>query len=654
MSSIPKINSIGRVKFAKFQANDPSSNPIPTTTKEYGYDSFTPSFRSGKTSAMTKVAGTALAALMAATGTVTLPACQKEQQPIINTVNVDVNIDLNFDDILAALQQNNQYLQQLVQQNEELKAIMLRIEKAVLAGNNLSQEQKALLMQILGAVLAINTNNPNNLGAILALLEKMLDQLEQMNNQQATNYAAIIAALNNMSEQLQNQLIEILNAIGNLDEHMQEGYTAILAQLNGMSTQLQNGLLAVLSHIDHFSAAVQAKLNALIALATQMNATMVACTAQIMAQLQNMQEEQQLQALSILEAMNNMSTQQQQQFAGLMGFLHMFAGQSQMNFLAVMHQLTQMEGAQQQQYLSILNVLQQQGSGSGLTEEIRDLLVQILAQMQNMQSAQEQQYLNVMSQLQNMQQAAHADFIEFMAKLTNLENGQQAILNAMEGMNAEFLAKFTQALAKLDTIIGNQATQIAQLAQIYAAIQNGNAQLSDINEFLQNLDLGTGVNLDVIEGLLAEILASQNTANNLLNNMNNNIAFILTTANTLQAQMEQVTNNQAVLLDWQEAIWNKIPVAMNNCNCEECCAQIIVILQQISEQIENLDWNHEGIDDDLDPLLGKARQLLNMWSSALDDIIKNGDSDKAQQILKDAQQLLDQLSARSAKKSVNK
>ena len=178
------------------------------------------------------------------------------------------------------------------------------------------------------------------------------------------------------------------------------------------------------------------------------------------------------------------------------------------------------------------------------------------------------------------------------------------------------------------------------------------AHLSNIDAFLQNLNLGNvGAHLEIIEGLLTEILSSQNTSNNLLADLTETQNFILTVTQALQEQMEQVVPNQEIMNEWLEAIFNKIPAAAQGCNCEECCAQIIEILLQIDEHILDLDWNHEGIDDDLDPLLGQGmKALMNTWSSMHDEMASgNPDYAKLDSLKQQADQLLKQIDSRSGK-----
>jgi len=691
MSSIPKINGIGKVKFAKFQANESTTSPR-VFLNAGGADSFTPSFKSK--AALAGKAKTAvpamLAGLMGALALTNQSCCKNDPPYVIHDytyVNQEVHVDLNQDQIneylaqlvelmqennaqnaayqaqiiqiladagvdiqtiigyLANIDNNGQqmviHLSDLVQNSQEIKELVANIEAIAIQYPQLMEENNQLLSQILAVALHLDSSNNANQEAIIALLNQLLAQVAHMDQQQAENFAAILEAMNHMNEQMQAQLLAILNSIQDLDANVQAGFQALLAQLQGMSQTMQAQLLAILNSIQGLGEDIQAMFNQFMSTFNQFSQEIQAKLAAILTQMQNMQAAQQEQFLAILNQLHNMQEAQQEQYINILNQLQnldpgsqqilldilaqlqaMHATQQQQQlqqeqqylnllqqlqnmqeaqqqqFLAIIAQMQQMEAAQQQQYLNLMNLLTQ------MHGENQANLLAILSQMVNMQDAQEQQYLNLMAQLQNMQADAQSHFLAFMTKLTNLENGQQAILDAMQGMNAEFLAKFTEALAKLDTIEANQTTQISQLAQIYAAIQNGNAHLGNIEDLIRNLNINPNVNLDVIEGLLAEILASQNTGNNLLAEMNDNISFILTVSQTLQAQMAQVTNNQEILADWAENIFNKIPEAIEGCNCGDCCAQIIEILIQIDEHIQELDWNHEGIDDDLDPLLG--------------------------------------------------
>lgn len=647
MSSIDKVNNVGKVQFATFQANEAKVTPR-AYLNDYEYDSFNPSFKGGAAASrgFASKAGrfmrrTLLAVILGSMVATTTQSCKKDRYPVIQIVNVNENNDetnalleqilaeiqagnalnqtiidmliqqgVDVQELIALLHQNHQSLENLVTSNEEIKQVLIRIEALVTTIQTqqitLGQEQNALLSQIFTVLMNLNANNNANQEQIIALLNQLLDQLTQMSNQNAGYYAGILNAINHMNQQLQAQLLEILGAINGLDENMQAGYLAILAQLQGLEASLQASLMEILSHIDQLSAQVQAKLNQLIALASQMNQNMLACTAQIMAQLQNMQDEQAQQALDILLAMQNMGGDLQQHYIDLMNLIQNLGATQQAQLLAILNQMIHMEDEQEQQYLSILEALQNQSG-----ESLAPILLQILAQMQNMEEAQEQQYLNVMAQLQNMAQAYHADFLALMAKLTNMQGGQEAILNAMQALNADFLAMFAQTLSHLEVIEQNQATQIAQLAEVLAKIQNGNATLDEIKDLIANISIDPQVDLSAIESLLQQILASQNTTNNLLQDQTAALGLIHTTSQALYQAMQEVIQNQEdyninfeyyqnIQNDWLENIFN----AIQDLNCDECCEQLINILIEIDQHIQDLDWNHEGIDDDLDPLLG--------------------------------------------------
>jgi hypothetical protein len=244
--------------------------------------------------------------------------------------------------------------------------------------------------------------------------------------------------------------------------------------------------------------------------------------------------------------------------------------------------------------------------------ENQAMFLAILSQMQQMEAAQQEQYLNIMAQLQNMQGQDQTNFLALMNKLSQVTGNQEAILNAMQNMSAEFNADFASALSKLDAIEANQLTLIGQVANAYAMLQNINNGVQDNGEtleyiasILEGINLGdVNANLDVIKSLLNRIRLISQSNHTILQNMAANQQLILNVATNMQSQMASIVSDQEILLEWQEAIFNKIPEAVEACNCEECCQQLLEILIQIDEHIQNGDWNHEGIDDDLGDILG--------------------------------------------------
>ena len=111
MSSIPRISSIGKVKFAKFQATETPNNPV-IVTKDYGYDSFTPSFKHANQKATTNVlkkgAMGAVAALMAAGTAVTNTSCNKPDMIVSQTVIINnEEVAALLAKLLAAIQEGN-------------------------------------------------------------------------------------------------------------------------------------------------------------------------------------------------------------------------------------------------------------------------------------------------------------------------------------------------------------------------------------------------------------------------------------------------------------------------------------------------------------------------------------------------------------------
>ena len=353
MSSVPKVISLKAVNSSKLKTNQMQNQNF--ATKDYEYDSFTPSFK-GKQS---KFASGVKMALLAAMTALAATSCKKEEplppvpsnpnpteQPtngghttIVN-VNQETNVTVTLSteqieaylaEILEAinagnainqnilnelinggvsmqtiidyLEQNHQQLENLVHGQEDLTAILLDIKEIASHIESLGQAGNDLLNQILQAVLSLDANSNANHDAIVALINEILAQMEnlngqvgQMNEQQAANFAAIIEALNHMTQTMQAQLLAIMNAIHTLDANMQAGYQALLAQLNGMQSWQQNALMQLLGmlnningSINNLSANVIAKLNELIGQVNNMSQNMQSGIALLLAQLQNMQ-----------------------------------------------------------------------------------------------------------------------------------------------------------------------------------------------------------------------------------------------------------------------------------------------------------------------------------------------------------------------------
>lgn len=282
-----------------------------------------------------------------------------------------------------------------------------------------------------------------------------------------------------------------------------------------------------------------------------------------------------------------------------------------------------------------------------LVELINKLLDQIYAVNGNLHQMTQQQamaFQRLISILLHMQHGQD-QMIGFMSQLLDMANDIKelicVVINHMENFEA------------------NQIAGLQQLAQIYQEIQQGNINLQAIQELIEQLKHECNMNAQAI---LAALQGMMIQINNQLNQVNNNLQMlhmdlrdlkdiITNMAHEIEEQMNNIlqnqVNGQAIIAEWLQAIWEKIPQALGNCNCEECCQQIIEILMQIIELIQNGDWNHEGIDNQLDPLLGKA---MRTWSQVIDEIGKgdNADSAKIEKLINEAKDIVKQIKSKPA------
>lgn len=541
MSSISKINSFEKVNMAELKANQVNTNPI-AVQGNYGYDSFTPSFKGAKVSAdlpeklekglmarlgdkfnkglFRKALTIFMGAAVLAGTAVTQTSCQKvevnvDMSALINAflaymevlkaqndqiianqehtnelleqnnkllqyhINLQIAQGHTLDEILAQLQQNGLYLEDLVEGNEDLMAIMREIRDLVKENNSLTAEGNQLLAKIIGITLDIyNMTSLNNdeLTEITSMLHNLIQHVSGMSHMLLNYYNTIIALLQGLDAHLLSMGADIINQMLVMDEHQQENF------------------------------------------------------AQAMTMMQNIQDENQAMFLQLMARLASMQQAQQNQYLGLMAFL---------------------QGMQQQfhgDYLAMLDMLAQIQAGN--------------------------------------------------------EAGVNAILAAIQNMGAGMAAQFAQLWEHLDQIEANQVTQIQQIANLYVSIENGNATLDQILQAIQDLQfVNPEVNLDVIEGLLQQIYDRLDILGDINNNAQaaaQATQLIATTVNQIKAQIAQLNNNMTqyanINFDYLQQILDAIlGIDIQECGCD--CDQIIELLIQILTNLEN-GINHEGYEDE--------------------------------------------------------
>lgn len=438
-----------------------------------------------------------------------------------------------------------------------------------------------------------------DLGALMAAMTAILAAINQGNQ----NLQAIYDKLTEISQQV-NQLSEgqgnLLNAINRLINKIDVNHDDTMNALRAILAKLQ-------TMDDNNAANFTAILNAMV----NMNDTMQHNFGMLLEKLMTMDENQQAGVAAILAAITHLEGTEQQNAANIM--------QQLMNNNALLQQiLNKINGLseQQQQYFQQI-IVQLMGMGGDLQELLdalnanNDLLNEILGKMDQLNATIQhavEQLLAKLDQIDTNNQEGFLNVINHLSELNaTMQAGVVAILNKLDQMDASQQQLLLQILDNLDNITTNQLEQIQNLANILAAIHAGNVQIGNIATLIQNLNLGTGVNLDVIESLLAQILAQEQANGNVLNNIQNNQTLIINTVNSIHAQITQIQQQSNEFanenLNYLQQILDRIPTDIAGCNCD--CERIIELLEIIVECLQNPDWNHEGlIEDDWGDILG--------------------------------------------------
>lgn len=443
---------------------------------------------------------------------------------------------------------------------------------------NVTVDMSDLLAAIQELKQAIQEGN-TNLQAILDRLIAIQNKLDQLSDNQSLLLNAVTTLIVNGDthfDGLMAALNAILAKLDQMDDNNAANFTAILNAINGMNAQMQVQFGDILAQLMTMDEHQQEGIAAILAAIAQLDANQQQNAANIMEQL--LQNNDLLQ--QILNKMDQMDAHQQAGFQQILAQLMGMGGDIQ----ALLNAMNQNN--------TLLNEIL--GKIDQLNANMQAGIAQILAKLDQMDQNQQQGILNILNMLTQMDQ--------------HQQEGVQNIIEILQGLNGQFLGMFAELFAHLDHIEANQLTQIQQLAEILAAIQAGNVQLDNIATLIQNLDLGTDVNLDVIESLLEQILAQEQQNGNVLNNIEQNQTLIINTINSLRAQITQIQQQFNDFanenLNYLLQILNRIPTDIAGCNCD--CEMIIQLLELIVECLQNPDWNHEGIinEGDWGDLLG--------------------------------------------------
>lgn len=440
-----------------------------------------------------------------AVGLLGLASCQK--QPPVPSVQININdedttnvyVDMGdllqaLKDIKAAIEAGNTKLQEIYDKLVEIQGKL----------NDLDQNQTNLLNAVNNVIVNADTGFTNLMDA----LYKILAQLETMDQHQADNTTIILNAIAQMDDHMQMQFGDLMHQLMDMDHHQQAGMTAILAAIVQLDQHQQENAAAMMQELLNNNELLQQILDKM----DQLSANQQVYFQQIIAQLMGMSGD--LQAL--LNAMN-LNNELLNQILNKMDLLNAAIQNAVTQLLAKLDQIDQHN---QQGFLNVINHLDQFGAmvQQGITE--------ILGKLDQLDATLQAGILAILNKLDQMDANQQQAVLAILNKLTQLDannqEGLSQIIALLQGLNAQNTALFAQLLAKLDNIEANQVEQIQQLAAILAAIQNGNVQLENIMEFISELDLGDGVNLDVIVGLLQQLLAQAQANGNTLGDINAN------------------------------------------------------------------------------------------------------------------------------------
>ena len=651
MSSIQPINVLDKQEFAKMNKNEVTINPYVSYLNDVNYDSFAPSFKGGREGVAKPLIGAAgekghgfmadisknlkgklmraLAVLMMAGGVAMgTTSCNKPLVDIDITINQDYSAlyellaqqmeqnNQNHEDMLELQRlmrevllrliangetleeidqhvvENGYHLEDLVAGQEELVELVKKLVAGMAHLEELGEGGNALGLQILQAILTMNADQNANYDDLVAWLNDILiNKLDDMSEQEAAHHAAIIDAMMQMGEELQGTLLQILQWVSTLPEVIQNGYFALLAQLQGMSLQLGAGLIQLIAHIDQWGETFQSQFNTLIQnfnnFSAQVQAGIAAILARLDAVLHN-QEAQQAQILQLINNVNNWGEAFMNQLNTLLAHFDQFSEEMQAGIMLLMAQLQTMQEAQAQQVLNIINHMDQIGE-----------VLQTLLENFNQYSAQVQAGIaQILAKIDGLT----LEVQQLVVSAINIIGNQQAIIALMQQMRAEALAAYAEIIAHMGTIEQNQQANAEWLARIFVQLQNNGIQLSEINQFLQSVNFGPDVNLDVVIALLQQIIAqNEQHPNELLNNNNQNTQLIVNAINLVKAKLNAMqndfnTNFSPAHFDYLERILNAIQgIDIQTCNCD--CELIIQLITQIANDIHD-GINHEGYEEE--------------------------------------------------------
>ena len=467
---------------------------------------------------------------------------------------LDANNQTAFNQLMAQLIGIGGDIQDLLDAvHENTDVLNLILTKLGSINNNIVGMQ-GFLNNILAELISMhgdmNTNDGQNMQLMLQLIDLVGENntlLEGLTQQQQAQFAQLMA-----------QIMAIIGNQNNTNVNL-ETIINLIGQNNQLIVNLTNTVNGWQQQQQQQFNQLMAQIMVMIGNQEGANATLNA----ILEAIQNATTQGNMNAQQIIALLNNMN-----------GTIQGWQAQQQQQFYDVMAQLMAIVGNQNNANVTLNAILDAVQNCSLTVDEILSVLNDISGKMNFIQA-----------QLQNMQVEDRAFY--------------QAILNKLDGMSLTQQQAYVDIIQRMINIENGQGTQTQQMQVIIDLIQNLNIGGGDV-DLQPILDAITALGNNVtnqgtaLAALLTQIL-------NKLDSINNKVSVIQTVAGNIYA-VAQSTNgvSQQILEILQQLADGLLP-----CDDDDCCEQIIAILQEILDAILNNDWNHEGIiEDEWDDLLG--------------------------------------------------
>lgn len=510
--------------------------------------------------------------------------------------------------------------------------------------NNMSDQDAAnyaAIIALLNSLLSTQSGMADNLEQILAKLNALEGQFPDLQSM----LAAILAQLVTMGEQEQTNAMLIIEGIAGNTQMLQQIYNAIQG-IAGQNVQTQQLLQQIIAQL----LGMNVNINDILAVLNDNNSLL----QQIFAELQNLhgtvhQNAQNIVTLimqgndlsqQILAAINGLSADLRAYYLGLMGQMQangmtmeeILAWIQQNNQLLqeILAKLDQIDQNNQAGFLNVVAHLNQ------IDDHLHEGVIAILNKLDQLNSNQQAGILAILNSIDNLndnvlniinhlidielkldeqQQQDYSQYFQtIINKISQLSANQQVwfndILNAINNMHDDIGGLVVQMLAKLDTIEQNQVTQIQNIAALMDELEACGVTLVEIRDLIGGLNpWGPQADLSVIEQLLAQLLAQSQTNGQVLQQIQGNQTLILAAINSVRNQITVMRDQLGGWFTENNNLLQQILDAIEglDINCDDCCEQIIIYLEQIIEILQNHDdWNHEGILEEFEDLLGKG------------------------------------------------